>query len=400
MSSNSAWAQLLLKKKQQKDEEEEKEVVEKAKPKLDPKAEALARVPCGHLRLRGVLVPSGFEGDLNAWRYLATSPVRGWTTQHSGPLRMHSIWVRTSHAWYWLRVSPPTFACASIWKIFWTPPGMSSTAAMPEELLVASPVAAAYASLSLLPPPRGVGVAALPAIAAEPFASADAADASAAAAAAAAVSDGLTSVVTTRKGRAFRMSAFFFKLESGESADLFSALPNGLRSAGEAAAGGGGGEKVVHLCGQLMPSVGGGAAGGKPEGSGIEGAWPARMWLRSLPVHEWRLQPDASSNRGAGAAGGGGEAGSGSAGKGGQLKVWVRSESSWFQLHKPRADVVWRPPGTRDKPLDELLLPSTVETTDKPPFANVEKKPCRTLHGFTVHRHPDGSHVPLLDVLQ
>ena len=148
VTSTSAWAAALLQKKaeaaRQKEAEDARLKAEEEAKKHDPRLEAIAKEPRGHLRLRGVLVPSGFEGDPLAWRYVVSAPLRGWTLQHSGPHRMHSLWVRTDKVWYWLRQAPPTFAPASAGRHLWTPPGSAASYAMPEELLTTSPIAAAY----------------------------------------------------------------------------------------------------------------------------------------------------------------------------------------------------------------------------------------------------------------
>ena len=120
-------------------------------------------------------MPRGREGDSSGWKYMLAGPLRGWTTQHSGALRTHSLWVRTDSAWYWLRIGL-VFAPATMYKLLWTPPGSDSTCPLPEDALVASPVAFAYAR-SVHHPPRGSGAARSAATALAPYAESDAADA-------------------------------------------------------------------------------------------------------------------------------------------------------------------------------------------------------------------------------
>ena len=103
---------MLQRKKAEKLEKEQQIEEKRNAPKPDPRADAIARRPVGHLRLRGVLVPPPmtaldsdaedkrvFEEDKAMWRYVRTAPVRGWALQHSGPHRMHSLWMRTDYAW-------------------------------------------------------------------------------------------------------------------------------------------------------------------------------------------------------------------------------------------------------------------------------------------------------------
>ena len=382
-SSNSAWAALLIKKKQEvvdKAAEEAEKEKDKPPPKADPKAEARARVPVGHLRVRGALVPAGYEADLNAWRYVLSAPIRGWTLQHSGPERMRSLWVRTDHCWYWLKSVPGTsFFVAHIGRFLWAPPGSAGGAPIGEALFTASPISCSYSSTSLAPPPRGLGVGLLDTMASAPFTTADAADA-----------DG--------SARAIRFSAFVVTDADGESVDLFSALPHGVSAPSSS---------PVHLLGQALPmqqSAGGGdkeRGDDKAKGDGGDrgDAWPARMWVRSLPVHEWRVQVDTSAAATAAASrsadGGGGGGGASGAAK---PKIWVRSASSWFLLLKPRVDLTWRPPGCRDRPMADALLPAGLSSPDRPPFENKSDLPCRKLVCFTVHA-ADGTLTPILRLL-
>ena len=78
-AGGGGWAAALLAKKQAEAEEAERKAeierqreAERRKPKVDPRAEAAARAPVGHLRLRGVLVPPGFEQELHNWRCAPT----------------------------------------------------------------------------------------------------------------------------------------------------------------------------------------------------------------------------------------------------------------------------------------------------------------------------------------
>ena len=365
--SNSAWAAMLIKKKQEDDEKGAQETAEKAKAKADPKAEALARTPIGHLEVRGILVPHKFEGHLDAWRYIFTAPLRGWALQHSGPERMRSLWVRTDNCWYWLRVDPKSFAVAKIGRRLWAPPGSSASAPMSEQLLMASPLATTYTSTSISPPPRGLGVSLLGDAAGAPFTAADAADA-----------DG--------SAGALRLSAFLFTDVDGKTVDLFSALPQGVSTSSAA----------VHLLGQALP-----IEKKKPannDGDEKSDAWPARMWLRSLPVHEWRLHVDTTAAGGSAPGSKSGSAGVGSASGAAKPKVWVRSAASWFLLLKPRADVTWSPPGSHDRPLPDALLPAGLSSDDRPPLENKADLPCRRLLCFSVHA-ANGTLTPILRLL-
>ena len=79
--------------------------------------------PEGALRLRGLLVPSSSESETATWRGVDTTQVLGWMSQHTGTQRLQSLWVRTAHAWYWLR-RKDLFAPAHIYRPFWTLPGI------------------------------------------------------------------------------------------------------------------------------------------------------------------------------------------------------------------------------------------------------------------------------------
>ena len=48
-------------------------------------------------------------------------------------------------------------------------------------------------------------------------------------------------------------------------------------------------------------------------------------------------------------------------------------------LLKPRADVTWRPPGTRDRPMPDCLLPAHLDAAERPPLENKAELPVRRL---------------------
>jgi len=438
VSSTSGWAAMLLKKKQEQERkqfEAEAEQSRKAKEdaagatKSDPKQLAIERKPIGHMRLRGILVPGGFEGDLTAWRYVTTAPVVGWAVQHSGQLRMRSLWLRTANAWYWLRSSPPSFFPASVGRVLWEPPGATSSAPIAESLLLGSPMLAAYRAVRS-PPPRAIGLAAL--------VEAGIADKSVD------LAEGTASVALA----AFRISAFFFVDEAGNPADLFKAIPLGLLSLAGTTPTSISSSPVkqdctastrVHLVGQLLPSqrtptegeVGlgnstrigcGGASGDSasaifPCGNGASGHGandsggmggrqgsnsvatvdevPARFWLRSMAIEEWRLQLDSATPPGNRSSSSGCDV----AGRHGNLTIWVRSASSWFQLLKPRIGASWKPPGTKERPLDDALLPAAVSKSESSPLPSAAALPHRILYRFVVMREADGEAVPISEAL-
>ena len=340
VGSTSAWAAALLKKKQEQEKKKQEEEAEAERKRLelelsvakpDPKQLAIARRPVGHMRMRGILVPGGFEGDLTAWRYVVTAPVTGWALQHAGQLRLQSLWLRTPNAWYWLRLAPPSFYPASVGRMLWEPPGAAPSAPLAEPLLLGSPVLGAYA-VPAVPPSRGAGLAALPEVAMAPFAAADAAD--------------LASPSSGARGTAsFRVSTFFFVDASGKPADLFTALPQGLAlfTPPEMGPPGATAPPSVQLVGQLMPAQHPKGSGAEGTGADADGAGrgvaaagslpveevPARLWMRSLAVHEWRLQIETAATLGSkgGGSGGGASLPDGAANPS-KVKLWVRSAAS------------------------------------------------------------------------
>ena len=200
---------------------------------------------------------------------------------------MHSLWLRTSAAWYWVRTAAPSFFPALAFKVLWAPPGSAANSPMAEEHVAASPVHVAYdSSGTLAPPPRGIG--------------ADDAKASTALAAGGAASR-----------LVLRISAFYFADAEGKPVDLFDAMPRGGSVDGATTT------REVRIIGQILPSV-------KPEkeeenkGKGAE-SWPARMWLRSTPLTEWRVESTAGGSRAERSAkDGGGETYA-------RFKIWVRA---------------------------------------------------------------------------
>ena len=327
----------------------------KMEAKTEVKAEAKALTPVrrvserpeGALRLRGLLVPSSSESETATWRGVDTTQVLGWMSQHTGTQRLQSLWVRTAHAWYWLR-RKDLFAPAHIYRPFWTLPGNSSASAISERHLMASPVAAAYAH-SEAPPPRSAGATASAVKSMPPYAAADEADA--------ALGD---------SPRAFRLSSFMLRAapssaaQQGGTLDLFSALPQGVFPASASDA------PLFSLVGQLMPNVG---LADRTADGGAEVVYPSRIWVSSLPVHEWRFQLGAARD---------------ALGRGGSGRVWVRSEGVWYMLHKPHSKVAseWSPPGSRQKPLSDALLGSAFDC-DATPRLGTEGLPCRELTHFS-----------------
>ena len=415
VGSTSAWAAALLKKKQEQEKKKQEEEAEAeckrlerelSAAKLDPKQLAIARRPVGHMRMRGILVPGGFEGDLTAWRYVVTAPVTGWALQHAGQLRLQSLWLRTPNAWYWLRSAPPSFYPASIGRMLWEPPGAAPSAPLAEPLLLGSPVLGAYA-VPTVPPSRGAGLAALPEVAMAPFAAADAAD----------LAPDLAPPSSGARGPAsFRVSTFFFVDAAGKPTDLFTALPQGLALFAPLEKGppGATAPPCVQLVGQLMPAHHPKGSGAEGSGADADGAGrgvaaagslsleevPARLWMRSLAVHEWRLQIETAATLGSkgGGSGGGASLPDGAANPS-KVKIWVRSTSSWFVLLKPRLDVSWQPPGTRERPIDDRLLPSSIATIERSPLPAPASVARRILSQFSITRLASGEPVNLFEVL-
>ena len=323
---------------------------------------AIQRTPHGGLWVRGMLVPRGAEAIPTLWKYVIAGPLRGWTTQHSGVLRAQSLWVRTDSAWYWLRQST-IFAPATLYKLLWLPPGSNAACAIAEDALMASPVAFVYAR-SVAPPSRGYGVAHSPVASLPPYLASDALDAALAIC-----------------PRSFRLSAFVLQDGSGRAVDLFDELPAGMLQAGASNAL----AKPLVLLGQLLPSQ----SPPPSTDAATSEVWPARLWLRSLPVQEWRLQLDPLQRGG----------GTGPASMAvGPARVWVRSGLSWFFLSKPKVEASWRPPGSRSRPVSDSQLTEAFESSERPPI-NPDGLPCRVITHFAV-TDAAGTPRPLFDVLQ
>jgi hypothetical protein len=99
----------------------------------------------------------------------------------------------------------------------------------------------------------------------------------------------------------------------------------------------------VQLVGQLMPAQHPKGSGAEGTGADADGAGrgvaaagslpveevPARLWMRSLAVHEWRLQIETAATLGSkgGGSGGGASLPDGAANPS-KVKLWVRSAAS------------------------------------------------------------------------
>lgn len=309
---------------------------------------ATTRVPAGSLWLRGLVVPAGKESDHGAWRYALIGPLTGWTLQHSAAAQLQSLWVRTDRAWYWLRQAPP-FAPASPYRLLWRPPGAVADSALPEDSLMPSPIAFGYAR-AVAPPPRGCGAARTTSITAPPYTTADATDSALALC-----------------PRSFRLSSFSLLSPANEPLDLFAAMPDGLLPSTD---------RQMTLVGQLLPSH------TASSDAATKGARPSRLWVRTLPVQEWRFELEGKALRTGGAG----------------LPVWVRTGSSWFLLGKPKLEGTWKPPGGKTRPLSDGLLSGAFECDARPPL-NLEGLPCRALTDFTARSAETGALRSLFDTL-
>ena len=211
----------------------------------------------------------GKAGDPTQWRVVASGKLLGWTLQHTGTCKMSALWVRSAGAWYWLRLHNQ-FTPSTLTKTLRRPPGATERSAL-GELIAASPLAATYARPSA-PPPR----ASLPAREAAgraPYTAADASD------------KALASCP-----RALRLASWTLVGADGTAVDPHEAMPRGLLPVGKK----GGAAPSFTLVGQLLPTQG--------QDEPTEG-WPARVWVRSQPIHEWRSAVRREAGRGDGRGG-------------------------------------------------------------------------------------------------